>query len=167
MFDSAASMPAAVSGDRQNGRPTQGTALVVEDHSDSRELTTFLLKTFGYNVLEAGNADKALQLAADNHLDLIITDLGLPEMDGLEFIQLVRELKQDEPELRIVMLTAYDRADVFKAGYGFLLPKPIDLDKFRAIIELPQSRSQSEFQGYGSVAYTAARHPGTPSLRCS
>jgi CheY-like chemotaxis protein len=119
----------------------------VEDHFDSREMLSFLFKGFGYTVLEANDGNEGLQIAADTDLDLIVTDLGLPEMDGFEFVQRVRSLKSDQPDLKIALLTAYAREDcldaALEAGCDMVLSKPIDLDKLECLISLIPSHSDS------------------------
>lgn len=159
MFDSTTSSARSASVNQQGGRPTAGTALIVEDHRDFRELLSLVLKRLGYTVLEANNALDALQLAAREQLDLIVTDLGLPQMDGLEFIQLVRDLKKNEPDLKIVMLTAYDTHGRINndAGYDYLLSKPVDLDKLESVIRSLQSQQQAKFNKYGTPSCSTRR----------
>jgi len=62
----------------------QRTILVVEDSSDSREMLCFALHRQGYNVIEAENGKQAMLIASRNRPDLILIDLAMPEMDGLE-----------------------------------------------------------------------------------
>lgn len=160
MFDSTTSSARSAPRDQQGGRPAAGNALIVEDHPDFRELLSLVLKRLGYTVLETDNALDALQLASREQLDLIVTDLGLPQMDGLEFIQLVRDLKQNEPDLKIVMLTAYDTPDHINnrdAGYDYLLSKPVDLDKLESVIRSLQSQQESKFNKYGASSYSSRR----------
>lgn len=161
MFDSTTSSAPSAARDQQGSRPAAGTALIVEDHPDFRELLSLVLKRLGYTVLETNNALDALELAAREQLDLIVTDLGLPQMDGLEFIQLVRDLKQNEPDLKIVMLTAYDTPDHIngEAGYDYLLSKPVDLDKLESVIRSLQSQQQNK---YGTPSYSPTRRRDTP-----
>jgi len=115
-----------------------GSVLVVEDHADSREILTVLFRSLGCTVFEANDAEEALPLVAAKRLDLIVTDLGLPGMDGLEFVRRVRV--KNGNHLKIALLTAYNPRDFLraarKAGCDLVLGKPIDLDKFDCLVNL-------------------------------
>jgi CheY-like chemotaxis protein len=138
MFDRATFASRASSSDYQTNRRIQSTALVVEDHPDFLELLAFVLKSLGYSVLQAKNGREALRLAATRQVDLLVTDLGLPEMDGLKLVQLVRAFSPDHRSLKIVMLTAYDVADyepkALEAGCDVVLSKPVDIQQFERIV---------------------------------
>jgi two-component system, OmpR family, response regulator len=159
MFNSVSPKQGAAPRERHYEHSRRRNALVVEDHSDSRVLLKFLLTRLGYTVLEAGDGYKALELAETNHVDLIVTDLGLPGMHGFEFIERVRALKQDQKNLTIIMLTAYDSANITgRDGYDFLLWKPIDLDQFTSLIESVEYQSRSDFARVGTQPYVRPEH---------
>jgi CheY-like chemotaxis protein len=148
MFDSATSSTGLPHG----AQPPVGTALVVEDHPDFRELLSISLKSLGYDVLEAGDGKEALRLATKSDLNLIVTDLGLPEMDGFDFVRHVRTRDHEERDLKIVMLTAYDRPEFIEkarhVGCDVVLSKPVDLDKLESVINsLQQYDSESHLPG--------------------
>ena len=103
--------------------------LIVEDNPANRKLLSFLLTTRGYDVRTAAHADEALQMLQTFSPRLILMDLQLPGMDGLE---LTRRLKAD-PRTRhivIVAVTAYamkgDEQRVREAGCDGYVTKPID-----------------------------------------
>src|SRR5215216_4817462 len=98
MFDSATSTTRLQPGARHDAGPPVGTALVVEDHPDFRELLSLSLKGLGYDVLEAGDGKEALRLATakESQVNLIVTDLGLPEMDGFDLVRNIRTRDRDE-----------------------------------------------------------------------
>jgi CheY-like chemotaxis protein len=148
MFDSATSTVRILTHD-QKVRRARGTILIVEDHPDSREMLSLLFSSLGYTVLEAYDGHEALRIVQDTDLDLIITDLGLPEMDGLELVRRVRAGTNDSGALKIVLLTAYDRKDcllpALQAGCDLVVGKPIDLDKFERLVNLLPQDSQSQF----------------------
>ncbi|HSE36753.1 MAG TPA: response regulator [Blastocatellia bacterium] len=104
--------------------------LVIEDSLDSRELIHLHLTTEGFAVITASNGQEGIYLASVEHPDLVITDLGLPEMDGF---QVVRELRA-QPEfatLPILVLTAFGRDEMdqaIKAGANRALNKPVHFD---------------------------------------
>jgi CheY-like chemotaxis protein len=108
---------------------TGESILIVEDNPANRKLLSFLLTTRGYDVRAAARADEALEMLETFAPRLILMDLQLPGMDGLE---LTRRLKSD-PRTRniiIVAVTAYamkgDEQRVREAGCDGYVTKPID-----------------------------------------
>ena len=166
MFDPATQNANAAYGDRGTDGRLQSTALVVEDHLDSLELLSFVLKNLGYSVLEARNGKDALRIATTRQFDLLVTDLGHPEMDGLELVRRVRAVKRNQNNLKIVMLSAYDPADcaveAIDAGCDIVLAKPIDIQKFKRVIGSPRESAEraqrprvreGNVQPYGPTQY--------------
>jgi two-component system, chemotaxis family, response regulator PixH len=82
--------------------------LVVEDLPSTRELISSYLRKFGYKVIEASNGKEALKVAIEQKPDLVITDIVMPEMNGLE---LCRMLKKDAStqHIRVIICSAKDR----------------------------------------------------------
>jgi two-component system chemotaxis response regulator CheY len=78
--------------------------LVVNDSASMRQLVSFAIKEAGYGVIEAVNGKDALTKSAGAKMDMIITDLNMPEMDGIELIKQLRG-KADYKFTPIVMLT--------------------------------------------------------------
>ena len=68
------------------------TILLIEDYPITRKMMRIALQAENFKVLEAGSASEALKLAARHMPDLVIQDLGLPDMDGVELHRLLREL---------------------------------------------------------------------------
>lgn len=138
MFDSATSQTPPNSLGRRPNRPSVPTALIAEDHPDFRDLLSLFLERLGYAVLEAADGEQALQLAVSAQPNLIVTDLGMPVMNGLEFVQRLRPVLPNPNECRVIMLTAFDRQDcaedALKAGCDAILSKPVDLDQFESLI---------------------------------
>ncbi|MDD9920402.1 MAG: response regulator [Alphaproteobacteria bacterium] len=66
------------------------TILTVDDSISIRQMVAFTLKQAGFNVVEASDGEQGLQVARNNSVDLIITDLNMPNMDGLQMIQNLR-----------------------------------------------------------------------------
>lgn len=106
--------------------------LLVDDNEDARELLGGLLEIQGYQVRMAGDAPGALEIAATWSPQIIVLDLGLPEVDGWE---LARQLRQIEglAQARIVALTGYgserDRERSREAGIDMHLLKPIEISQ--------------------------------------
>lgn len=85
------------------------TALVVDDSITIRQMVAFTLKQAGFAVIEAGHGQQAAEAITGRKVDLIITDLNMPVMDGITFIRLVR----GQPENRftpVLMLTTESQA---------------------------------------------------------
>jgi signal transduction histidine kinase/CheY-like chemotaxis protein len=103
--------------------------LVVEDQLDTLEMLTLSLQRQGYKVIGCESAAEALQIAGREPLDILISDIGMPTIDGF---QLIRDLRQREPHKNIaaIALTGYaSKTDVeatLAAGFDLHLSKPID-----------------------------------------
>ena len=101
--------------------------LMVEDSPSVRQLMSFTLRGAGYEVVEANNGEEALQKFASEKVDMVVTDLNMPKMDGKT---LIRSLRSDPQNrfLPIVMLTTEDdedkRRDVRAAGASAWISKP-------------------------------------------
>jgi two-component system cell cycle response regulator len=112
--------------------------LIIEDHVDNLELMSYLLRAFGYATLAATDGITGLDMAQSENLDLILCDIQLPGIDGLE---VARRLKQDA-RLRPVPLVAItalamvgDRERVLAAGFDGYIPKPISPETFVSSVE--------------------------------
>ncbi|WP_250002730.1 response regulator [Actinoplanes sp. M2I2] len=110
--------------------------LIAEDDEDIALILSRLLKRSGYTVLHAPDGQRAFDLAIAHRPDLVLTDLGMPVMDGLELTRSIRE----HAELRdtpIVMLSGHlhpgDGAPV-RAGVCVVLLKPCPNDKLREVV---------------------------------
>ena len=112
---------------------TGWNVLVVEDEEDSRIVATMMLEMAGASVVGTANGVEALKAMRRALPDFILSDLSMPEMDGW---QLINELKQnrDTFEIPVIALTAHampgDRERAIKAGFVNHLTKPLDPDKF-------------------------------------
>lgn len=107
------------------------TILVIEDYSDTRELLAVLLQRRGYNVIEAEDGVEGLLKAGWMYPDLIIMDLSLPEMDGVETARRIHaQAKLSQIPIFVVSayLTEAVQADVRAAGCVEIFPKPFDAD---------------------------------------
>jgi two-component system cell cycle response regulator DivK len=110
---------------------TTPTILVIEDYSDTRELLSGLLRQKGYNVIEAEDGLEGLLKATANHPDLIIMDLALPEMDGVETARRIHDMpKLSRTPIFVVSayLTHDVLADVRASGCVEMFRKPFDVD---------------------------------------
>lgn len=103
------------------------TALIVEDEPDLRELVALNARNAGFETLEAGNGADALRLARAAHPDLIVLDLMLPDMSGMEVCACIRA-DRDLARTPVIMLTAraaeQDRVSGFESGADDYVTKP-------------------------------------------
>jgi two-component system cell cycle response regulator DivK len=107
--------------------------LIAEDNPKNLKLVRDLLQHHGYATIDADSGEKAIDLAASAHPDLILMDIQLPGMDGFDAL---RRLKADERTAGIIVcaLTAFampdDRVRCIRAGFDGYLVKPISVSEF-------------------------------------
>jgi two-component system cell cycle response regulator DivK len=109
---------------------TNLTVLIVEDVDDSRYLMRLELEQLGYLVIEAEDGEKAVELAIEQHPDIILMDLSLPVMDGLAAAAMIRS-HDEMRDVPIIAVTAHQETD-FRAGakasgFDAYVTKPIDI----------------------------------------
>lgn len=106
------------------------TVLVVEDDTKLNQLYRIVLSKHGYHALQAYDGMEAHDLLENNYVDLIITDIMMPQMDGYEFVKTIRQFNQDIP---ILMITAKDdfssKSQGFRAGTDDYMTKPVDVNE--------------------------------------
>ncbi|PZV08964.1 MAG: histidine kinase [Leptolyngbya sp.] len=118
----------------------------VDDSADTREFLTVLLEQYGASVITAGSASEALAALRTLRADVLISDIGMPEMDGYKLIRRVRALPPEQGgDIPAIALTAYardeDQQQALASGYQRHLSKPLDLEKLvQAVVELTQAR---------------------------
>jgi two-component system chemotaxis response regulator CheY len=89
--------------------------MVVDDSKAIRQSLIFTLKGHGYEVLEAANGVDALDLMKDNTIGLFISDVNMPEMDGIELLKRIKQDK-DHKYTPVIMLTTESGRDMIEAG---------------------------------------------------
>lgn len=111
--------------------------LIVEDNPQNMKLILMTLRRYGYNLLEATDGEEALKIAKGEKPDLIITDIQLPEIDGLEVTRRLRQMPAFS-HIPIVALTAHamkgDREKIMEAGCDAYLPKPFNTRELPGVI---------------------------------
>jgi len=111
--------------------------LLVEDNPVNRRLATFLLRSQGYQVREATSAQEAFEILSTEPFDLIVMDIQLPGMDGLEATTKLRA-EPATAEIPVIAVTSYamagDRDKALAAGCSGYVTKPIDKTIFLAEI---------------------------------
>ena len=112
--------------------------LVVDDEPDTRELLKQGLEYCGANVTVAGSANEAVDSLLVSVPDILISDVGMPGVDGYDLIRQIRELPPDRGgKVAAIALTAYtrveDRLQALRAGYDMHVPKPVELAELVAV----------------------------------
>lgn len=119
--------------------------LVVDDESDMRDVIAFSLERSGSEVFAVETAAKALEALARFQPDILVSDIGMPEMDGYMLIQKIRALPPEQGgQIKAIALTAYaaefDQSQALQAGFHQHLAKPVEPEVLvRAIVKLFKS----------------------------
>lgn len=112
--------------------------LVVEDNEGNMYLCSRILESGGYEVIPATSGEEGVELAIKEKPDLVLMDIQLPDMDGLEVTKKIRESEADG-KIPIIALTSYamtgDREKVLSAGCTGYIEKPINPETFLAEIK--------------------------------
>lgn len=113
--------------------------LVVDDEADTRELLIRMLEERNATVTAVDSAERALSILESNNTDVLVSDIGMPGVDGYELIRRVRALgKEKHGDIPAIALTAFarseDRRRALAAGYQLHVPKPVGEDEIAAAI---------------------------------
>jgi two-component system, NtrC family, response regulator AtoC len=124
-------------------KPLYGSILVADDDSDIRDILKDTLKSLGATIVTAANGEECLSRAEANGPDLILLDIEMPVMNGLEVL---KELKQRGNGAAVIMITAYgtiERAvQAMKQGAYDFITKPFDLDHIALTVERALERQR-------------------------
>jgi CheY-like chemotaxis protein len=113
---------------------SKGCILVVDDHDDTLRSMKMLLNRLGYEVLAAENMTDALRIAEEQPFDILLSDIGLPDGNGLELLKKIRARRN----VRALALSGFgmdediDRSR--EAGFSDHLTKPVSIDRLQAAI---------------------------------
>jgi CheY-like chemotaxis protein len=115
--------------------------LVIEDNDDIRESLFLVLTSWGHEVVLAGSGDEGLSLALTTHPDVALIDIGLPDMNGYEVAQRLKEQTRDwRTAIRLIAMTGYgtaaDRARTANVGFAEHLVKPVDPEILKALLAM-------------------------------
>jgi CheY-like chemotaxis protein len=109
------------------------TVLVVDDYADTRMVFRRLMEARGCVVAEATDGEQAIRAAAKIRPDLVLLDLNMPHLDGLETAQKMREMSMVRDSVAIIAVTAFHtygmREAALEAGCDDYLTKPLDLNE--------------------------------------
>ena len=110
--------------------------LLIEDDEDNRELMAEVLEATGWQVLTAASGSAGLRALAEHSVDVVVTDVGMPGMGGLE---VARAAKEIAPGVPVVVVTGYTERDDITSARGrevdAVLVKPVDPDALVAAVE--------------------------------
>src|SRR5437868_592931 len=138
------------------------TILIVEDEAKMRRLLELNLGDDGFKTLSAEDAETGLKLLQDGSVDLVLTDLKLPGMNGLDFLQAVKRFHAAIP---IVVMTAFGTVETaveaMKAGASDYVLKPFSLDEIRLVVqkELDVRRLRAENRSLREALKQRYQHP--------
>ena len=116
--------------------PTPASILIVDDDAEVRSVLARMLEVGGYRVFEAGDGKQAVAEARKNPIDLLITDLVMPEQEGIETI---KQLRREYPSLKIIAMSGAFGGDFLTVaaylGAKETLQKPLRLDVILSTVE--------------------------------
>ena len=143
------------------------TILIIEDEAKMRRLLELNLGDDGFKTLSAGDAETGLKLLASEPVHLVLTDLKLPGMNGLEFLQTA---KRQNAALPIVVMTAFGSVETaveaMKAGASDYVLKPFSLAEMRMVVhkELDNSRLREENRSLREALGQKYSHPNIVAI---
>ena len=112
------------------------SVLVVDDDVTIREMISKILSRNGYQVVLASDGFEALNLLEQDQIKIVITDMKMPEMDGMELIQLI---SKNYPDIKIIVMTAFDDIytikDAIMKGADEYITKPFNSHEINIIVE--------------------------------
>jgi DNA-binding NtrC family response regulator len=118
-------------------------ALIIDDDVSTLDMMRFQLQSEGFEVITADNGNKGLEFIKENQFDIILTDLNLPDVSGIE---MVKQSKQILPETEIIMITGFGSTEkaieATKAGAFYYVEKPVDFDELTVLIQKAIERKQ-------------------------
>ena len=114
----------------------QKLIMIVDDEEDIREVLSITLTDMGYDVLEAENGEKALKLFRENRPMIVLTDIKMPGMDGVELLQ---KIKNENPYTQVIMITGHGDTDVAIKSLKYeaidFITKPISNDALEIALQ--------------------------------
>ncbi len=130
----------------------QQNILVVDDEEIARTNMEYILKKDGYGCHSANNGIEALAVLAREEIDLVITDLKMEQMDGLE---LLHQINRVSPEIPVIMVTGFatvsSAVEALKKGAAHYLGKPVNLDELRKTVKEVLEKKLSVVMGRGPI----------------
>ena len=124
--------------------------LAVDDEVDSLSLLAFILEQQGAEVKTVTSASKAIEALSESTFELLISDIGMPKVNGYELMRQVRALKSPLANIKAIALSAYvaefDQQQAKEAGFQQHIAKPLNIDALVATVSKLVNQSQSSFK---------------------
>lgn len=118
--------------------------LLVDDEDHLQEVLGLLLELDGHKVTTAYSGEQALKIAAESQFDLVVTDLKMPGMSGLDII---KAFKETNPDIRVIMITGYpteeSEAEARRLGVDDYITKPFHMDRMREVLQQISTRPRN------------------------
>ena len=110
--------------------------LIADDFKDTRTLTRVILEKFGYEVDEASDGFEAVKKAVEHPPDLILMDIAMPVMDGIQATQAIRQHRElaDVPILAVTAYGHYYSERARDAGCNDVIQKPIEITQYQPLV---------------------------------
>jgi two-component system CheB/CheR fusion protein len=122
--------------------------LLVEDHLDTRRAFAAILRSWGHSVSTSGSVAGGLSFLDDNEVDVVLSDIGLPDRNGYDFIA---EARQRTPNMTAIAVSAYftaaDQQRGRDAGFDMHFAKPVDLAGLQRVLERMNSAGAQNGNG--------------------
>jgi two-component system, NtrC family, nitrogen regulation response regulator NtrX len=117
--------------------------LIVDDEQDILDTLPEILNKWGHKTFVARNGVEALKIFQENSIDFVVTDIRMPEMDGMELLQKIMEI---DKQCMVIFLTGYPSIDsaisAMRAGAYDYLVKPVNIDELKLRIERGLERKE-------------------------
>jgi len=129
--------------------------LIVDDEKNIRMTLSQSLESLGVEMDAAGSGEEALAKLKERDFGLILLDIRMPGMDGMEVLRQVREVR---PDIRIIMITAYgtieSAVEAMKLGAADFLQKPFDPDEIRELVSRVMNREKLDERKEGGYSFS-------------
>lgn len=111
------------------------TILVVDDRAGIRKLLQEVLQSAGYEVISAASGNEAITIVGQEKIDLVMLDMKMSGMDGLETLT---KIKEEAPHIVVLIMTAYEELEVLqeaaRKGAAACISKPFDIDELKELV---------------------------------
>jgi DNA-binding response OmpR family regulator len=126
--------------------------LLVEDHQDTRQAFAAILRSWGHRVETSSSVSSGLKVLENDRVDVVVSDIGLPDRNGFDFIA---EARERHPHMATIAVSAYFTADDQQrghdAGFDMYFAKPVDLRALRVALDrLDSAAIRDGYQGNDS-----------------
>jgi CheY-like chemotaxis protein len=138
--------------------------LLVDDIEENRKIASLMLNKLGYRADLATNGVEAMEALEHKHYDIVLMDIQMPKMDGLEATRLIREKWNDGPWIIIVTALDISRDICFDSGADDVLAKPLRIGQLRDTIECAMSISSLSMDGLEASSVCATFKNPSPIL---